>query len=636
MRLLTIALIALGLPAAAQNQSLAERLADLGAGDCVDSGLTCLTLAVPRDHLGNDPDDIINITFAVSLATEPSKGIVFYTVGGPGGSGLQVAESYVGYLDADVQAGIDFVFFDQRGVGPKNGVACPLALAGYFAAELPLDPGEPTLALTRDMVSACLEEAARPDLIAVLGTDQAIADLEQFRQAIGAPQVWVYGESYGTQFSQAYATAYPDAIRGVILDGVIDLNLSHHGFNASFVTASEHILDRVFAACQDIADCAHDMTGDGGAAYDTIAARLAQGPVMLDYPLGDGTVQPRRFTAGMLGLVAFNALYGPDGRAELLRVLAAGARGNLLPLLRVAYSTLGVDPVTLQGQADPGWFGAAYYAVTCTDYGEDIPDREARAQEMIAQALSFAPQAPRLLRNYYEERLICAYWPVQGLSDRPAPFAGGDYPTLILNGDADPITPITQSYSVLDHVQNGYMVAMAGGPHVLYGRGLACPDQIVTDLLLEGRLPKDQLQICTQDLIGPYVPLTLTDPAAAQPLDLARGIVTELAWMPDVYNWGGDAPLAAGCDFGGTLTATTGDKGTTYRLDSCAFWPGLAVTGVGLLADDDMPGEGLTLDLTVTGLHQGQVRYRDNTNTGTETIAGTWDGGVVGTPRLMP
>ena len=636
MRIWSAFLIVLGMPVAAQGVSLSDRLADLGAGECANSGLTCVTLAVPRDHRGNDPDDTIDITFAVSLATEPSQGVLFYTVGGPGGSGLLVAEDYVGYLDEDVQAGIDFVFFDQRGVGPDNGVDCPQALAGLFAADMSLDRPEEALALSRQTVSDCLTEAGQDRLVGVLGTDQAIQDLEVFRQAIGAPQVWLYGESYGTQFSQAYATAYPDAVRGVILDGVIDLNLSHHGFNASYVTASESILNRVFAACADLPACAADMAGDAGAAYDAIAAQLVQGPVMLDYPLGDGTTQQRPFTDGMLGMIAFNALYGPDGRAELLRVLAAGSRGNLLPMLRLGYTTLGVDPVTLQAQPDPGWFGAAYYGVTCADYGEDIADPDARAREMITQALAFAPQAPRLLRNYYEERLICSYWPGQGLVQRPEPFAGGDYPTLILNADADPITPITQSYSVLDNVRNGYMVAMAGGPHVLYGRGLACPDQIVTDMLLEGRLPKDELQNCAQDFLGYYEPLTLTDPALATPLDLARAVIKEIAWMPDVYVWDGNVPLSVGCDFGGTLTARYGDTGLHYVLTDCAFWPGLSVTGIGLDADDDMPGEGMTLDLTVGDLHEARLYYRDNRNTGAETIRGTWNGTAVTTPRLMP
>lgn len=102
--------------------------------------------------------------------------------------------------------------------------------------------------------------------------------------------------------------------------------------------------------------------------------------------------------------------------------------------------------------------------------------------------------------------MVCAYWPQQGLLARPAQFAGGDYPTIILNGDADPITPIEQSYRIMDNLQNGYMVAMQGGPHVIWGRGLACPDQSVADLMIDGTLPEAPEQVCTQHLIASYTP----------------------------------------------------------------------------------------------------------------------------------
>ena len=72
----------------------------------------------------------------------------------------------------------------------------------------------------------------------------------------------------------------------------------------------------------------------------------------------------------MLEANAFYALYGPDDRATFLRALAAASRGELLPMLRLGYSNLAVDPETEEGVADPTWFGAAYYAITCTDYGE--------------------------------------------------------------------------------------------------------------------------------------------------------------------------------------------------------------------------------------------------------------------------
>jgi hypothetical protein len=339
----------------------------------------------------------------------------------------------------------------------------------------------------------------------------------------------------------------------------------------------------------------------------------------------------------MLEANAFYALYGPDDRTAFLRVLAAASRGELLPMLRLAYSTLVIDPQTEQGVADPAWFGAAYYAVTCLDYTEGGEDREANAHQIMAEAKAFAARAPLLVRAYFAERLACAFWPNRGDTTRPQPFAGGDYPTLILNADVDPITPVAMSYSVLDHVKNGYLVVMQGGPHVIWGRGLTCPDEIVYGLLLDGALPEAKEQLCRQDFIGAYEPLTLTDPAeAADPFHLARSLQKELDQSPEIYNWGGGETLAIGCDHGGTLEISAAEEGTAYSFAKCVWWPGLQFDGTGISIEEGAENVGLTLDLAVSGDHQGQITFRHNTATDAMTLNGTYDGKVVTTPRPLP
>ena len=78
------ALFALALLAApAQAQSLYEAASGLDLFPCDLSALSCTTLTLPLDHLANDPEKTIDITFALSFATVESRGILFYQVGGP-------------------------------------------------------------------------------------------------------------------------------------------------------------------------------------------------------------------------------------------------------------------------------------------------------------------------------------------------------------------------------------------------------------------------------------------------------------------------------------------------------------------------------------------------------------------------
>lgn len=636
MRAPLFALALLTTPAFA-DIALIDAVSNLDLVECELSSLSCATLTVPLDHRANDPEKTLDITFALSFAAVESRGILFFYVGGPGGSGLASAENYLSSFDPELVDYIDIVFVDQRGTGPDHGLACPVAQARFDAAPVSLAEPEAVLAVARDYAKDCTAEIGRTDLMPVVNSDQAIRDFELFRQKIGSPKVWMYGESYGTQVVQAYATLYPQAVRGVILDGVVDLNLDARAFYASYTTAAESILTRTFAACAEIAACATDMGGDAGQVYDDLAKRLAKEPALVDFTMADGTSTLRLLTSTMLEANAFYALYSPEGRAEFLRTLAAAGRGNPGPMLQLGYANMYLDPETETGLEDPGWFGAAFYAITCTDYDSGPGDVETRAAAILEEARTFAPNAPRLFRAYYMERLACAYWPHQGPDTRPAQYAGGAWPTLILNGDADPITPVTMSWSILDSARNAYAVIMKGGPHVIWGRGYACPDAIVQALLFDGTLPAAREQICSQDLIAEYTPLTLiTDDAMADPVEVAKAVDVELYQIIPLTTWDGVDPITIGCDFGGTLTATPTSDGTDYGFAGCGLWPDLAITGQGVEVNSDYGNDGITLTLDVSGRHNGNITYRYSTATEAYSLSGTWNGAPALLTRPMP
>ena len=615
--------------AASAADTLKDTIDKLGGQPCRVGNLTCVSVEVPVDRRANT-GPTIKIEYSVSFASGESKGILFYVVGGPGGSGIGVADDYLAAFDKRLTENMDIVFFDQRGVGPDHGVECPKAQGAFDLSDLSVERADEAIASAKRFATDCTAELKSRDLLGFLDTEQAIRDLEEFRQKIGTPKVWIYGESYGTQFSQQYATHYPTAVKGVVLDGVVDLALDFDGYYASYTEAAEKILARVLAACGDRAACAKDMQGDAAVVYDSLAAKA---PIEVEFRRGDGTSVERQLTSAMLEANAFYALYGPDDRATFLRALAAASRGELLPMLRLSYSNLAIDPETEEGVPDSSWFGAAYYAITCTDYGEGTDDGEETARMIIERAKAFASRAPRLLRVYFAERLACAFWPKRGSKERPKPYAGGEFPTLILNADADPITPIPMSYAILDNAKNGYMVAMQNGPHVIWGRGLSCPDEIVFALMFDGTTPDDKEQVCTQDLLGSYTPLTLTDAAAAgDPFRVARAVETEIAQSPELANWDGGDPLAVGCSFGGAVDVSAAEEGTAYTFSKCAWWPDLVLDGSGTQIEEG----GLTLDLAVSGGHQGQITYSHNTTTDAMTITGRYDGKTVATPRPMP
>ena len=190
------------------------------------------------------------------------------------------------------------------------------------------------------------------------------------------------------------------------------------------------------------------------------------------------------------------------------------------------------------------------------------------------------------------------------------------------------------AYSVLDDAANAYGVFMKGGPHVTWGRGLACPDTIVQALLYDDTLPAAPEQLCEQDPIAAYTPLTLPDPARADAFITARAIETELLNYLPLVTWNGDHPTAFGCPLGGTILAQPSDRGTDFSFADCRFWPDLAFAGTATEVAMDDPDDGITMVLTVTGAHQGQLTYLHRTADQAFSLSGTWNGQPATLPRL--
>lgn len=460
---------------------------------CPDSRFTCVTLSAPLDHA--DPNSqLITVTIAILPATGERKGFFVTATGGPGSAGISYADSYTDGLDPSIPEHFDIVFFDQRGAGLSGGLACPDAAAAYYDTDAnPSTPEGETalLAAAQTFAADCVRnmgEHAEPLVLDYLGTRQAVEDLELFRQAMGDEKFWLYGESYGTQFAQMYAAAHPDRLAGLILDGTVDLTLAGPDYLREQAGAFNDVLVMTLEACNADPACAADMGQDAAAVYDSLAARLAVSPV----EAGGAT---NNFTLSDLELTAVYNLYSPADRTTFLKALAAANRGDFAPLAEMHNVALAPDPA---------YSDAMYYAVECNDYQHFAGAPDEQAQAYLRAGDEIDESALRLGSVFYGD-LPCAYWPVRPDSaSRPGPLILPGAPTLILAAAADPATPYSNSLSVYSRLSDGYLVTMEGGPHVIFGRGDACVDDLVTAFLVEGKTPARRETVCPGLVIEPY------------------------------------------------------------------------------------------------------------------------------------
>lgn len=580
-----------------------EALNALGGKPCPASEFTCVTLTVPLDHFDPSETRTIDVVFAVLPATGRSKGLFVTAIGGPGSAGIALADLYTSYFDRSITRKFDVVFFDQRGIGLSGGLTCPAAATAYHRSLAP--PAEAAARFSAD----CVSEMGSPAILPYLGTEQAVEDLEALRLALGGPRLWLYGESYGTQYAQAYAAAHPDALEGLILDGTVDLTLTGPEFWREAAGGFERVLEGTLATCDRRPRCREDAGASAGAVFDDLVKRLERKPAPVRFPLPSGGIAERQLTLADLLTVAAGQLYAEGDRMLLQRALAAAGRGDLVPLLRLAYINLALDPQTLAPIPGPTFSDAMYYGVDCQDYAYYAGTEGERAAQYLAEAEAVSAEYPRLGEAVFLSDLPCVYWP-QARQDpeRPPPLRAEGVPTLVLAASGDPITPLAQGERVARGLADAYLVTTVGGPHVTFGRGNACPDDLVRDFLVDGSLPRRRQTLCKGTLVSGYVPLAPSRATAFHgPRAAFASAERELEYLPEYYYWDFETETSVGCPFGGgTIRFASRGSLTQLRLRRCGFTRGFVMTGTGSWNDDL---DRVVLDVEVRGRFAGSYRY---------------------------
>lgn len=422
-------------------------LAAPGSAGQVDA--RCGTLVVPEDRARPDGRQIsLRVAVVPAVSRSPRPDPLFLLAGGPGQAATEAFPAMIGAFEQVNQAR-DIVLVDQRGTGGSNPLRC-------------LDPNDESVldeAAVTALLQACPEKL-NADLRQYT-TEIAMRDLDAVRAALGYEQINLYGASYGTRAALTYLRLYPDRVRTLILDSVVDadfrllLNASRDGQRA---------LELAFARCQAEAACQAAFPDTAGE-FAALLERLAAQPVDLTiaHPL---TGQPLQFTLtrAVLTNIIFGALYAPEFVAILpLSIHTAYAAGNYGPLVAQALSL------------DAGLYDGMFYAVACA---EDAP--------FISAAEAEAAAGPVFGDRTVALRAVCADWPRGSVSAEFRTPVASAVPTLLLSGEADPITPPQYAEAVARALPDSLHVVAPGMGHGILIRG--CVDRLATDFIAQGSL----------------------------------------------------------------------------------------------------------------------------------------------------
>lgn len=495
---LTTATPATGAPAAAS-----PRVPVLDWRDC-GFGFECATAIVPLDY--DRPD---GATIHLALKRRPADdqgnriGSLFINPGGPGGSGVDFVGAAEQLFAPAILDRFDVIGFDPRGVARSTPISC-------FESEEDFHRflTQPFFPVGRDQEASYIRTYGRmdalcganaPNVLANMTTADVARDLDLLRQAVGDDQLTYAGYSYGTMLGQTYVNLFPDKVRAVIIDGVLNpiewsglgdagripLTNRVHSANGAYAT-----LQGFLTECQDAGPtrCAFAQGGDPHAKWDILLNRLLQEGVAVTPRSPD--IGSRIEYSDLVG-ITLGTLYSPYGWPDFAAALQLLWEANDPDALATA-----LEKVTSRFEIPADNEFVTFSAVSCLD-----TNNPSNPYVWPAAAAQADREAPYFGRAWSWAGVACAEWPVSDLDDRyTGPWDAQTSDTVLVVGTRfDPATRYESAQFVSELLPNARLLTLEGYGHTSLAQS-ACIDAYVADYLVNTTLPPEGAT-CQTDVV---------------------------------------------------------------------------------------------------------------------------------------
>ncbi|MCF0091265.1 alpha/beta hydrolase [Micromonospora sp. MH99] len=413
-----------------------------------DPGTRCGTLRLPVDWT-RPGGETFQLALARHTATDPAAriGVLVFNPGGPGLSGVDVALTADSQLGPDVLRRFDIIGFDPRGTVRSAPVRCSSALLARHPSLAPADATEYERLRTynRQLREDC--RAHSGPLFDHLDSVSVARDTDAIRAALGERQLSFYQWSYGTLIGQSYAELFPDRVRALVMDSVMDHSQEVREYSRSGAASNEALFHEFVAWCERNPGCAlHGR--DVPALFDRLMRRADAGTLV---DAGTGA----KLSWFELGFATFVNFFDATW-ADLASMLLALERGEASS---IASPMVPVDPDTdLTEYALPAF---------CQDWSLPVDgfaewNRYLELSRAAAPHLRASPLAVRFTA-------ICLGWTANNPQHQLRVRTSA--PLLVLNGRYDPATPYDGAQRVVRQLgSQGHLLTYEGSGHASYPR----------------------------------------------------------------------------------------------------------------------------------------------------------------------
>jgi pimeloyl-ACP methyl ester carboxylesterase len=392
-------------------------------------------------------------------AAEADPDLVVMLAGGPGEAATESFADTGWY--AEVRKHHNVLLLDQRGTGHSHPLSCDKTAERLTAESLRAEGGDsavPDADVMRQRVADCLAEVRQNADPRDYTTTIAVGDLEKVREALGAPELDLFGVSYGTRVAQQYLMRHPDAVRSVVLDSPAPNQLI---LGSEWAANLEAALKKDFDACTATAAC-KQAYGDPMHTLYALRDALRADPHEVSFrdPRSYETVS-RMLTASSLATVVRMFAYSPETAALLPLSIDAAAHGNVGPLLGQE-RLLTYD---LSGDMN----GGMAMSVVCSEDADQLHERPEDADTILGNTVIESIETQ------------CGVWPHGAMPDDFHAPLESDTPVLIFSGERDPVTPPKYGAEIMKGLTHARHFVLKGQGHAVFGRG--CVPKLIAQFI---------------------------------------------------------------------------------------------------------------------------------------------------------
>ncbi|KAJ8116017.1 hypothetical protein OPT61_g2464 [Boeremia exigua] len=493
--------------------------------------LFCANLSVPLDYTEPENGKTISLQLIkIKANKEPFKGSILTNPGGPGGSGVEwIASEGPQYRD-DFGGYHDIIGFDTRyvsctvvsrkkanersGTGrtipfvctPSN-VTAPKAKRGEYNFTIPQTDHYAELVekFWNDggiYAEDCANTPGNADIGPYIGTAFVARDMISIIDALGEEKLQYWGISYGTMLGQTFAGMFPDRVGRVVFDSSFRFDDYHSGQWNAATRDTERAVVNFFRECVNVGPVLcpiANFTGPDTTVEDLhkefakVFQELLDDPVYLpDNYSPQPWYQPGGITVyTVLKSLTLSMAYSPAQLGTLFTLVDIALKRDWKQAFEILELTLNTTSPGI-----PWNLGFnAFHGISCGDgaFRADKPEDMYSWTQAQAASGTFGDV-------FGSQIWPCAQWKFEAKERYNGPWTSinTSYPILFVNGNHDPITPLSSAYEASANFKGSRLLVQNGHGHGVMNHPSVCTKKAMADYFNEGTLP-DVGTVCQTD-----------------------------------------------------------------------------------------------------------------------------------------